>query len=188
MPTLTILSKPVTSELYIQNVTELVEAIKARSYSFADEMDELGEMKIFLDEHPQEALAEFNLQYAHVQGYLSRLTDIIIRMYREKGEWQRMMHEANTLYRKERQRILASDITIKALRNKELQEANLHEQIPEVVDAKEYIENVIDDLELLIKIAEEKKQDLDRANVNLSRQQKIVEGLAGIGYPIQSNR
>ena len=79
-------------------------------------------------------------------------------------------------------------LAVRKLKNKELQEAYVHEQVSELVDVKELIEDAIDSLDLLIDTFQIRKDDLDKANVNLSRQQKVVESLIGLGHPVQSHR
>jgi t-SNARE complex subunit (syntaxin) len=80
---------------------------------------------------------------------------------------------------------LTSREDIKGLRNKELQEAKVQEEVPELADLEEMIDSVIDDLDLMIDIVKEKKEELDKANTNLSRQQKVVESMIGLGYSVK---
>lgn len=172
-----------------QEVEELITDVYARDYTFEAELDEVNTtMVLQLDAHPEEAVAEFNELYSEAQAYQSRVTSILISAYKEKRVWERFNAIAKSLYRKAKNRLYVTDDDIKSLRNKELQEAAVQEKIPDLTNVKEYIENNVEDLESIISIVKEKKEDLDKANTNLSRQQKVVETLVGIGYSVRANR
>ena len=165
----------------------MAENVVGRVYDFTAEESEIAEISFSLLEVPEDSLHEFNVLYAQVQSYSSRVAAIIIQVYREKSWWQKQLYVAKKLYRKARTTYLRGP-EVRALKNKELQEAYVHEQIAELVDLKELIEEHIDSLDLLIDTFQIRKEDLDKANTNLSRQQKVVESLIGIGYPVRGSR
>lgn len=167
----------------LKEVEDLAEEVRSREFSFESELVDVQGMDFDLEAHPEEDLAGFNELYAAVQGNLNRATSIIISIYQEKAVWQKFQQRVATIYRKKRTFFMSQDTT-KVLKNKELQEAAVHEQMPEVVSLKEIIENTIENLELLIDIVEERRDNLDKLNTNLSRQQKIVESLIGLNYPV----
>ena len=173
---------------YGETLADLVDAVQLRDFNFEEMLDELEAVNFKIDEQPEEALAEFLDLYARVQAYQSRVTSILVQMHREHGVWKRFKNRADSLYRRAKDRILSTNPEIQALRNKELQESAVHELIPDLVNIREIIDNVIDDIESMKDIAEEKKEDLDKANTNLSRQQKIVESLINLNYPVNPNR
>jgi hypothetical protein len=159
----------------IEEVELLVVDINSRDYSFEAELDEIQGMKVQLSETPEQDITQFNLLYAQLQASISRVAEVLIRVIREKGYWQKLKARSRRLLRKARNRLLTTRDDIKSLRNKELQEAKVQEEVPELADTDELIENVIDDLDLIIEIVKEKKEELDKANVNISRQQKVVD-------------
>jgi uncharacterized protein YaaN involved in tellurite resistance len=174
-------------ESLLPELEVLVGEIASRNYSFQAELNEVTQMRYALQEAPENSVHEFNELYARVQSLSSRVAEIIIQVYREKAWWQHHGYTAKKLYRKARTLYLQAD-DVRKLKNKELQEAYVHEQVSELVDVKELIEDAIDSLDLLIDTFQIRKDDLDKANVNLSRQQKVVESLIGLGHPVQSHR
>ena len=55
-----------------------------------------------------------------------------------------------------------------------------------IISNSEY--NVIEDLDLSIDMVTVKREQLDKANTNLSRQQKVLDTLVGLGYPVHAQR
>ena len=172
----------------ISDLVEVVQEIQERNYSFDKEIQEIASISFSLQKDPQEDVVTFNELYAFVQSHLSRVAAIVIDIYREKAWWQKRYHRIKRLYLKARTLMLHTRSEIKALKNKELQEAAIHEEIREVVDLMSIIENVIDDLELSIDMVTVKREELDKANTNLSRQQKVLDTLVGLGYPVHARR
>ena len=172
----------------IPDLVQIVEDIQGRDYTFDKEIQEVTSVSLSLQKDPQEDVIVFNELYAEVQSHLNRISSIIVEMYREKAWWQKRQHTIKRLYLKARTLLLHTRNEIKALKNKELQEAAIHEEIREVVDLKSIIENVIEDLELSIDMITVKRDELDKANTNLSRQQKVLDTLVGLGYPVHARR
>jgi hypothetical protein len=172
----------------IPDLLQIIQDIQGRDYSFDKEIKEVASISFSLQKDPQEDVVIFNELYAEVQSQLSRISSIVIEMYREKAWWQKQYHIIKRLYRKARTLLLHTRADIKALKNKELQEAAIHEEIREVVDLMGIVENVIEDLELSIDLVTVKREELDKANTNLSRQQKVLDTLVGLGYPVHARR
>jgi len=172
----------------IEELTQLVEEVGKSDYSFDDEMYEISIINMKLDRHPEEAVTEMNEMYSDVQTYLSRVSSILIEVYKEKSKWERFYARVNVLYRKAKNTLLHTRADIKSLRNKELQEASVQEEVKGLVDLRDYIENVKSHLEGLVIIAKEKRDDLDKLNTNLSRQQKVIETLIGLDYTVSATR
>jgi hypothetical protein len=169
----------------VGELESLIAEIQERDYTFEGELDEIQSIKVMLKENPESDITEFNNLYSFVQSHVSRVAEIYISLLREKGVWQRYKARSKRLYRKASNRLLTSREDIKSLRNKELQEAKVQEEVPELADLEEMIDGIIDDLDLMIDIVKEKKEELDKANTNLSRQQKVVESMIGLGYSVK---
>lgn len=168
----------------IPDLESLIEEVSQRDFSFDEEMTEVRSLSFSLFANPDEDITEFNRLYSELQSNISRVATVLIGVMSEKALWQKWLGRTTGLYRKARNRLLSTRSDIKELRNKELQEAKVHEEIPELIDLKELIERVIDDLDLSIDIIEVKKEELDKANSNLARQQKVVESMIGLGYAV----
>jgi len=169
---------------YKDSVDRLKEKVYARDYSFEEELKEISEMNINIVEHPEEDVAGFNELYSIVQSYRSRVSSILIDIQKEKSVWQEYKSEAKSIYRRAHDVILTTQEEVKNLRNKELQEAKVRESVVSLVYIMEYLDIILDNLEMLLYVFREKKEDLDSINTNLSRQQKIVESLIGLNYPV----
>ena len=61
-----------------------------------------------------------------------------------------------------------------------MQEAAIQEKIPELTDLLEGLDIIIEGLEHDEYVVKIKKEQLDTANVNLNRQQKVVEDMIGL--------
>ncbi|MFA5396487.1 MAG: hypothetical protein WC346_10815 [Methanogenium sp.] len=172
----------------LPQLLEIIDEVQKRNYSFDKELREIASIKVSLDESPQEDVVGMNSLYAQIQAQQSRVSAIIMDIYQEKAWWQRIFYRTKRLYRKARGILLNTRDDIKKLKNKELQEAALHEEIKELADLMDILEQVIDDLDLSIDLAIVKRDELDKANTNLSRQQKAIDTLIGLSYPVKAKR
>lgn len=173
---------------YISQVETLLKDIKNRVFDFQGELDEIRSITVELSSSPEESLDEFNNQYALLTAYVHRVASILIEVYAEKSYWQEFKSRSNSLYWRARNYLLTHREDIKKLRNKELQEASVHQEIPELVRISDYVDRKLQTLDTLISIFKEKKEALDKANSNISRQQKVVESLIGLGHPVVASR
>jgi NifU-like protein involved in Fe-S cluster formation len=155
---------------------------------FVAEIQELKQMIVELDSDPDQNIGNLNALYAKVQGYLSRVAEILIEMHEALREARKAASGYKTAYALERAKLLSTSIEIQQLKNQSLQEAAVMTQLRSLFEQKEQAERDVDDLELLIKITQQKMDDLDKLNTNLSRQQKVVETLIGIGHQVKANR
>jgi len=154
--------------------------------NFKSEIEEIKEIKYALDSFPEEAFADIAILYAKVQSYMSRVTSILTNMYQQRVELKHILSDLNKIYKRCKTRILSTDKTISKLRNQSLQEATVNERIYYVVNLIDELNSNIEDLEEKITIVLLRDKDLERANVNIARQQRLVESLASLNYPVVS--
>ncbi len=175
-------------EGYADEVTELLNDVYGRIYDFSNEMYEVESMKFSLLEAPEESVADFNILYAKVQSYLSRCASILITINKEKSEWQSLKSKAQRVYKKIQNFTYANDPKIKELKNQALQAAYAEDKMPSLVRVVDIIDSIIPDLKMLEDRVQIRLNDLDRANTNLNRQQKINEDLIALNHPIGTFR
>ncbi len=173
---------------FIPKLEYLLSEVLQRSYDFTEDLNEIETLNTDLTENPEEGIVEFNIAYAKVQNDFNYVSDIHGKVLREIAIWQNFLSQANALYRRERNKILVKDKIIQALRNQSLQEAAVQEQLKEISDLKEQLENVVKDLKNISLIIENKKDKLDKAAVAFNRQQRNVETLIGLNYPVKAKR
>lgn len=161
---------------------------RLRNITFSPDLSEVREIKIKIEEHPEEDLAGFNELYSKVQAFRSRCSSILFDMYKERGIWKSYQHDLKRIYKKIKNQTLVERTDIQKLRNKELQEAAVETQMPITVRLLDLAEGKLEDIENEIDMVQIKLSDCDHAEMNLSRQQKIVEALIGIGYPVNPSK
>lgn len=163
-------------ESYVSDLLSLVDEIKNRHLTiYKVPYDEIDGINFTLSENPDEDIAIFNNKYAYVQSYISRLAYILIQLKKELRVWNSIIGRLNVLYKKARNLLLINKPDIKSLRNKELQEAAIQNELSDLVSLIDEVNLIIDELNYDYDIVMIKKDTLDRANLNLNRQQKIVE-------------
>ena len=96
--------------------------------------------------------------------------------------------KAERIYKKVQNLIFALDPKIKELKNQALQTAYSEEKMTSLIRALNIINSVIPDLKMLEDRVQIRLQDLDRANTNLNRQQKITEDLIALNHPVRTFR
>ncbi len=141
---------------------------------------EINQIMIELDPSPDEDVAKFNEKYSFVQSQQNRITSILIELRNELKIWRGFRDELKIYYKKARNFALSEKPEIKALRNKELQEAAIQSEVSDLVDLVDGVDNIINSLEEDLDIVKLKKENLDTVNVNLSRQQKVVEDIMAL--------
>lgn len=169
--------------LYQEQIEELTVQVTEKGYDFSYVMEELSSIQLSLLDHPEENLFEFNVLYATLQSHVSRVTNIILDLRAEKQFWiSSFKYQVDKLFYKLRFNLLSSRIDIKALKTQELREAAISTELESIVEIRDIIEKAISDIDYLIKQCEIKRDDLDKANTNMSRQQRVIESLIGLGY------
>lgn len=143
-------------------------------------LDEVKSIFITLDTSPDEDITVFNEKYAFTQSQHNRITSILIDLRNELRIWKEFKDELKVHYKKARNVLLSERPEIKALRNKELQEAAIQSEVSDLVDLVDGVDNVINSLEDDLDIVKLRKENLDSANVNLNRQQKVVEDMMAL--------
>ncbi len=183
--------KEVDSErlvLFDDGLEKLVLEISEHTFDFESQMNEIESMQVSLDANPEEDVAGMNQLYSKVQAHLSRASNIHITILREKARWQRYSSRLKRMYKKKEVELLSNDEKIKSLKNRELQAAAVQNSMPEVVNMVSIVDGVLDDLDSLLDIVKEKQDSLMNFNVNLSRQQRNVESLIGLNYPVKASK
>jgi chromosome segregation ATPase len=142
--------------------------------------EELNSIKFTLDSTPEEDIPGFNEKYASIQSHISRVSSILIEAKREIKYWNEYKSRLKSLYVRAKNNLLINTSEIKELRNKEMQESAIQERIPDLVRLLEGLDIIIDSLESDIDIIRIKKEEIDSANVNLNRQQKVIEDMIGL--------
>lgn len=170
-------------ESHLEEVSEIVSFVQTREFNFGYVIPELREISVNLLPAPEEAINEFNILYALVQSYQSRIVSIIVELREEKQSWLSTKRTVDNLFRKLRNKILAEP-EISSLKNQDLREAAVSKHLEMVVSLQTSVDNVLKDLEYLVEMCALKREDLERTNVNMSRQQKVVESLINLGYPV----
>lgn len=175
---------------YFEDLKSHQESIEQRFHqvSFQHDLSEIEEIKLQLEEHPEEDLVGFNELYSRIQASRSRATSILFNMYKEKGIWKSYQHNMKRIYKKIKGDIFVQDENIKKLRNKELQEAAVENQLPITIRLLHLIDSKLEDIDNEIDMVNLKVDNLDHMETNLSRQQHIVESLIGLGYPVRTAR
>ena len=169
----------------IQLLQDLIFEIQQRQeVTYVVPYEELDNIQFSLSPTPDDNISEFNEKYAFVQSHCNRVGHILIQVKKEIKIWNSFRNRAKSLYRKAKNNLLTTVTDIKNLRNKELQEAAIQERVPEVVDLLEGLDILIEELEYDIDIIKIKKELLDSANLNLSRQQRVVEDLIALNTPV----
>lgn len=168
-------------ETCIPDLVELLQDIYEKQENlYRVPYEEVNTLTTELDNYPDDDIALFNEKYSKVQSQNNRITVILIELRQELKEWKSLKNRLKILYRKARNLLLVERPEIKALRNKELQEAAIQNKITNLVDIVEGVDNIIEGIEEDISIVKIKKDNLDNANINLSRQQKVVEDIMAL--------
>lgn len=169
----------------LYELTELVDGVKEHeTLSFEQELSTVRGLVFSLQEVPEESVADFNVLYAQIQGYRSWISSVLIDIHREKSAWKEFKYRSSQLYRKGKNRLLTMRKDIQGLRNKEMQEAAVQEELSLIVDMQEVIKFRIECLEDVADTVYIKRDEITAANMDLSRQQRVIEILQGIGYPL----
>lgn len=182
-------TSPVLTTEHLEELEVLANEITNReSCSFAAEIQEVRSIAVELQEIPEESVADFNTLYSWINAHRSRVSTILMDINRERAAWKEYKYRVAQIYRKGKSYALTAQEYIIKLRNKELQEAAIQEALPEVIDLQELIKyriDVLDDIEAVVEI---KRDQINAANMDLSRQQRVIEILQGMNYPLQGQR
>lgn len=170
----------------LHEAIELITEIQARDANMYEaELSEVRDISFQLQEIPEESVADFNMLYAWVQSYRSRISTILYNIHSDKATWKNYKYRVAQLYRKGKNKILTIREDIVALRNKELQEAAVQEELGMLVDIQELIKYRLEFLDDAMTMIAIKRDEITSADMDLSRQQRVVEILQGIGYPLR---
>jgi|YelNatPaOPRAMG01_1025707.scaffolds.fasta_scaffold00080_53 hypothetical protein len=167
---------------YEEDLVFLIKEIQERqSMIYKVPYEELDEINVVLDSVPEESIDKFNEKYSYIQACYNRVSYILMQVKKEMKIWNYFRNRVNTLYRKAKNLLLVNNPDIKNLRNKELQEAAIQSELSALVDLVEGLDSIMEDLKFDSDIVTLKLDTLDKANLNLNRQQKIVENEIMLG-------
>jgi len=175
-------------DTYLTDISNLLTEVQCKSFNFSNELIEVESMVFTLLENPEESIADFNILYQRVQSYLTRCASILITINSTRSEWQSLKSKADRIYKRVQNYVFTNDATCKTLKNQGLQIAYAEEKMPSLVRLKDIIEQVIPDLKSLEDRVQIRLNDLDRANTNLNRQQKITEDLISLNHQVGTRR
>ena len=163
-------------EEYVKELIDIAREIFYRKeVMYVVPFRELDDIDFKLDEFPDESIEIFNQKYAYVQSHYSRVSHILIQVKKELKIWVEYKGKLKSLYRKAKNTLLIENPEIKMLRNKEMQDAAIQNQLDSLLDLMESLDTVVESLKYDVDIVSIKLDTLDKANVNLNRQQKVVE-------------
>ncbi len=172
-------------ERYTNDLNHLLDAISERTeVMYQVPYEELNNILDELDPNPDIDIAIFNEKYSYVQSHHNRVCKILSELKKEYKTWQTFLGEARILYKKARNNILTNNKELQKLKNRDLQEAALQEEIPDLVDLVDRLEIIVNELKEEIGIVTLKADLIDKANTNINRQQKIVEDEIVLHYPV----
>ncbi len=168
-------------ESCIPDLAELLKDIYERQkVMYRVPYDEVNNINVDLDSSPDDEITVFNEKYAFVQSQSNRIISIIIDLRQELKIWKSLRARLSIFYKKARNFLLVKRPEIKTLRNKELQEAALQNELYDLTDVVNGVDSIIEELEDDLDILKLKKENLDSVNINLSRQQKVVEDMMAL--------
>lgn len=170
---------------YVNSMTGLQLSINGVSRKdFTAELEETKGFRYALDDYPEEAISDLSILYAEIQSYLSRVTSILSEMYSYKSKLNELLRESKRIYKKARNSIFVNNAAVNKLKNQTLMEAFIDNYISDIVEVRDELEDSVDAVDDLIQIMLVHDKNLERANVNVSRQQRIIEVLIGLNYPV----
>jgi hypothetical protein len=130
--------------------------------------------KMYLLEDPSTNLPAFWAQLEEVQRKKNDVVDIITAALFEKARWESKVASGANYVRHVRAK-LVSDATVKAMKNKDMQEARMHDLRPDIFDMYEYCVQMLTVLKTIIQGFDKQLDLLDSANLNINRQIVVTE-------------
>lgn len=137
-----------------------------------EQMERMPKMRLLAD--PSSNLPAFWAQLEEVQRKKNDVVDIIVAALFEKARWEAQVSEAAKFERHARAK-LVSDTTVKAMKNKDMQEARMHDLRPDVFDLHAYCTDMLVVLKSIIQGFDKQSELLDSANLNINRQITVTE-------------
>lgn len=143
-------------------------------------LEELNSYKLDLQNPLDVGLDVLNSEIVVLQGYRDRVGKIILLVYdlKEKiGEFSRKLKEFLIL---EGDAILLTD-EVQNLKSAELRSAKVSVQLRQLKELKQEVDKYLSEIDAILTIAKEVKEDLKSKNENVSRQLSIVQLMWDIG-------
>jgi len=135
------------------------------------------DVRMSLMADPSLNLPGFWLQLQEVQEKKNDLVSIVMRALLEKAEWESIVGRADRYVRQVRAKLI-QDATVKAMKNKEMQEARMYDLRADVFDAQSYCASTLLLVKTMISSFEKQLDLLDSANLNINRQIQVAELLS----------
>jgi hypothetical protein len=165
----------VAFESFCDKVSEAGENAQIVWNVWEDQISGMDQMNLMAD--PSTNLPVFWAQLEEVQRRKNEVVTIIMGALFEKSKWESLLGTASTHLRHARAK-LVSDPTVKAMKNKDMQEARMHDLRPDIYDMHEYCTQMLAVLKTIIQAFDKKLELLDSANLNINRQITVAELLS----------
>jgi hypothetical protein len=123
---------------------------------------------------PSTNLPGFWAQLQEVQEKKNGLVEIMMAALVQKGDWEGFVSSAERYGRQVRAK-LVQDATVKAMKNKELQEARMYDMRADVFDVQHYCESTLVLVKTMLSAFDKKLDLLESANLNINRQITVAE-------------
>lgn len=132
---------------------------------------------VYLDADPSLNIAGFYEKLASVQATKQQIVDIYNEALRLKSEWDSNLSVAEK-YVQQLKSVLIYQPEISAKKNKELQEAAMYANCPEVFDFYTFCESTVTWMKAVLTAFDRKLDVVESANANLARQINVTELLS----------
>lgn len=119
-------------------------------------------------------LTTFHKGLSEVQGFKSRISAIVSEVLADKAQWTTYASRLKEIYNTRKAEYLTRE-EITKLRNVELQVSACERLMPHVTQLRQYIDETLAYVNNVLQILQEKANDLESINSNLSRQISVVQ-------------
>ena len=141
---------------------------------FVDWESEVSAIRMDLMADPSTNLPVFWAQLQEVQTKRNELVEIVMRALWYKGVWEASVGSAERYVRQARAKLMA-DATVRAMKNKEMQEARMYDLRADVFDVLSYCQSTLLLVKTMLTSFDKQLELLDSANLNINRQITVAE-------------
>lgn len=141
---------------------------------------QIVDVRMTLMADPSINLPVFWTQLQEVQEKKNDMVSIVMRALLEKAKWEAYVGRSERYGRQVRAKMV-QDATVKAMKNKEMQEARMYDLRPDVFDVQSYCASTLLLVKTMISSFEKQLELLDSANLNINRQIVVAELLSHKG-------
>jgi hypothetical protein len=174
-------------EGYRHYVEQLISDVDNDAFDFNAELQEIKspDMQVKLLPEPEMAVDDFNILYARAQACRSRVSAIMGDVLLIKSKWISRLSTATWLYDVGQNHIYTTDQEpyshIRSAKNLAIQSAYIAECMPHLYDLCSSLKRFTQSIDVIYSVFKEKRDDMDEILTNLSRQQRNVETMIGLG-------